>query len=69
MRKLILVVILVLPIYGALAQSSTPRVDAPEYAARRARLAKEIGPNAMLVVFSAKLADPQRRSGMAVPAE
>lgn len=60
MRKLILVVILVLPIHGAFAQSSTPRVDASEYAARRARLAKEIGPNAMLVVFSPKR---QIRSG------
>src|SRR5581483_2316463 len=29
-------------------------VPAAEYQARRARLAKEIGPNAMLIVFSAK---------------
>src|SRR5437870_5172799 len=29
-------------------------VPAAEYQARRARLAKEIGPNAMLIIFSAK---------------
>jgi Xaa-Pro aminopeptidase len=60
MKKLILAVILVLSIHGALAQGSAPRIDASEYAARRARLAKEIGPNAMLVVFSPK---QQIRSG------
>jgi len=40
----------------SLAATSAFAIDAAEFAARRARLAKEIGPNAMLVVFSAKTA-------------
>jgi Xaa-Pro aminopeptidase len=40
--------------------SAPPHIDPSEYAARRARLAKEIGPNAILVAFSPKL---QIRSG------
>ena len=60
MRKLILVVILIVSIRGASAQGLTPRIDASEYTARRVRLAKEIGPNAILVVFSPK---QQIRSG------
>jgi Xaa-Pro aminopeptidase len=60
MKKLIPAVIVVLSIHALYAQSSGPRIDASEYAARRARLAKEIGPNGMLVVFSPKL---QFRSG------
>src|SRR5205809_932643 len=39
-----------------LIASSLFAIDAAEFAARRARLAKEIGPAAMLVVFSAKAA-------------
>src|SRR5947207_8751898 len=35
-------------------------IEPAEFAARRARLAKELGPNAMLVVFSAK---PSIRNG------
>src|SRR5207247_2119585 len=38
----------------SLAATSAFAIDAAEFAARRARLAKELGPNAMLVVFSAK---------------
>src|SRR2546430_12027341 len=44
-RALILLSLLTTTAYG---------IDAAEFAARRARLAKELGPNAMLVVFSAK---------------
>jgi Xaa-Pro aminopeptidase len=40
----------------SLAATSAFAIDAAEFATRRARLAKEIGPNAMLVVFSAKTA-------------
>src|SRR2546430_17481526 len=50
-RALILLSLLTTTAYG---------IDAAEFAARRARLAKEIGPNAMLVVFSAK---PAIRNG------
>ena len=38
----------------SLAATSAFAIDAAEFAARRARLAKELGPNAMLVVFSAR---------------
>src|SRR5436190_13153097 len=43
-----------------LAATSAFAIDAAEFAARRARLAKELGPNAMLVVFSAR---PAVRNG------
>src|SRR5882762_10197238 len=38
----------------SLAATSAFAIDAAEFAARRARLAKELGPNAILVVFSAR---------------
>jgi Xaa-Pro aminopeptidase len=44
----------------SIAATSAFAIDAAEFAARRARLAKELGPNAMLVVFSAK---PAIRNG------
>ena len=44
----------------SLAATSAFAIDTAEFAARRARLAKELGPNAMLVVFSAK---PAIRNG------
>src|SRR5204862_7264098 len=44
----------------SLAATSAFAIDAAEFAARRARLAKELGPNAMLVVFSAR---PAIRNG------
>lgn len=60
MRKLITLIALISA--GSLFAQTSPKptIDASEYAARRARLAKEIGPNAILVLFSAKL---QIRSG------
>src|SRR5258706_9847680 len=59
MRKLILLLLVILSAGFAFGQPS-PGIDASEYAARRARLAKEIGPNAILVAFSPK---QQIRSG------
>jgi Xaa-Pro aminopeptidase len=59
MRKLILLLLVIHSAGFAFGQSG-PRIDATEYAARRARLAKEIGPNGLLVVFSPK---QQIRSG------
>lgn len=58
MRKLVIAALLVaaVPLLG----QQKPVVDASEYAARRARLAKEIGPNGMLVLFSPR---QQIRSG------
>jgi Xaa-Pro aminopeptidase len=47
MKRLLLVLLL-------FAATSAFAIDAAEFAARRARLAKELGPNAMLVVFSAR---------------
>jgi len=58
MRRMITVLLALLAAAPLLAQK--PAVDAAEYAARRARVAKEIGPNGMLVLFSPKL---QIRSG------
>jgi Xaa-Pro aminopeptidase len=55
---MIMVLLALLAAAPLLAQK--PTVDAAEYAARRARVAKEIGPNGMLVLFSPKL---QIRSG------
>ena len=61
MRRLITILLALVSAASLFAQTSTkPSIDASEYAARRARLAKEIGPNAILVLFSAKL---QIRSG------
>lgn len=61
MRRLITLLIAFLAAASLFAQTSVkPAIDASEYAARRARLAKEIGPNGMLVLFSPKL---QIRSG------
>src|SRR5258706_3044298 len=59
MRKLILLLLVILSAGFAFGQPS-PGIDASEYAARRARLAKEIGPNAILVAFPPK---QQIRSG------
>ena len=67
MRRLMTVLLALLAAAPLLAQK--PTIDASEYAARRARLAKEIGPNAILVALFAEAADSQRRSGVAVPAE
>jgi len=58
MRRLIFLLI-ALSAGSAFAQAK-PAIDASEYAARRARLAKEIGPNAIFVAFSPK---EQIRSG------
>jgi Xaa-Pro aminopeptidase len=58
MRRLMTILIALLAAVPLLAQK--PTIDASEYAARRARLAKEIGPNAIFVAFSPKL---QIRSG------
>ncbi|HEV7573000.1 MAG TPA: aminopeptidase P N-terminal domain-containing protein [Thermoanaerobaculia bacterium] len=58
MRRLITVLLALLFATTLLAQK--PTIDASEYAARRARLAKEIGANAIFVAFSPKL---QIRSG------
>lgn len=59
--RLITFIVTLLATGSLFAQASAkPSIDASEYAARRARLAKEIGPNALLVVFSAK---QQIRSG------
>src|SRR5882724_5099394 len=59
MRKLILLLLVILFAGFAFGQTK-PGIDASEYAARRARLAKEIGSSAILVVFSPK---QQIRSG------
>ncbi len=58
MRRLTTILLALLAAVPLLAQK--PTIDASEYAARRARLAKEIGPNAIFVAFSPKL---QIRSG------
>ncbi len=51
-----MVLIALLATMPLLAQTTAkPAIAASEYAARRARLAKEIGPNALLVIFSPKL--------------
>lgn len=61
MRRLITILLALVSAGSLFAQTSTkPSIDASEYAARRARVAKEIGPNSMLVLFSPKL---QIRSG------
>ncbi len=61
MRKLFLL-LLAAAVAGSLSAQTIPIpvIDASEYAARRARLAKELGPNAIFVAFSPKL---QIRSG------
>ena len=59
MRRLIFLLIAILAAGFAFGQTK-PTIDASEYAARRTRLAKEIGPNAILVAFSPK---QQIRSG------
>jgi Xaa-Pro aminopeptidase len=59
MRRLI-VVLLSLAVSTSLLAQAKPSIDASEYAARRARLAKQIGPNAIFVAFSPK---QQIRSG------
>ena len=53
MRRMMTVLLALLRGVPLFAQK--PTVDSSEYAARRARLAKEIGPNGMLVLFSPKL--------------
>ncbi|HXA17766.1 MAG TPA: Xaa-Pro aminopeptidase [Thermoanaerobaculia bacterium] len=61
MRRSITLLIVVLSAGYLFGQTiAKPAIDPSEYAARRARLAKEIGPNAMIVLFSSKL---QIRSG------
>ena len=61
MRRSIIFLVVVLSAGYLLGQTVTrPAIDPSEYAARRARVAKEIGPNGMLVLFSPKL---QIRSG------
>jgi Xaa-Pro aminopeptidase len=61
MRRLLPLLLAVIAVGPLCAQSSTrPSIDASEYAARRARLAREIGPNAIFVAFSPK---EQIRSG------
>lgn len=61
MRRLIILLVAFTVASSLLAQANTkPTIDASEYAARRARLAKAIGPNAILVAFSPK---QQTRSG------
>jgi Xaa-Pro aminopeptidase len=52
--------VLIAIIAAAPLLAQKPTIDASEYAARRARLAKAIGPNAIFVAFSPKL---QIRSG------
>src|SRR5437588_2595993 len=58
MRRSMIVLLALLAAAPLLAQH--PTIDASEYAARRARLAKEIGPNGILILFSPK---QQIRSG------
>jgi Xaa-Pro aminopeptidase len=58
MTRLMMVLLTLLAAAPLFAQH--PTIDASEYAARRARLAKEIGPNAIFVAFSPK---QQIRSG------
>jgi Xaa-Pro aminopeptidase len=62
MRNLFLVLLIVACVPGSLSAQWIPKpgIDASEYAARRARLAREIGPNAIFVAFSPKM---QIRSG------
>ena len=66
MRRMMTVLIALLAAVPLLAQK--PTIDASEYAARRARLAKEIGPNAIFVAFSPKL-QIRARDGYFSPAE
>src|SRR5437588_11870348 len=58
MRRSMMILLALLAAVPLIAQK--PAIDASEYAARRARLAKEIGPNAIFVAFSPRL---QIRSG------
>src|SRR4051812_46239733 len=58
MRRMITFLIAILAAAQLAAQK--PTIDAAEYAARRARLAKQIGPNGIFVAFSPK---QQIRSG------
>src|SRR5258705_385379 len=58
LKTLVIVLIVATPLLAQAA--SRPVIDASEYAARRARLAKEIGPDTIFVAFSPKL---QIRSG------
>jgi Xaa-Pro aminopeptidase len=61
MRRSIILLLVFLSAGYLFGQTVTkPAIDPSEYAARRARVAKEIGPNGMLVLFSPKL---QIRSG------
>ncbi|HEX9160376.1 MAG TPA: aminopeptidase P N-terminal domain-containing protein, partial [Thermoanaerobaculia bacterium] len=50
----------VIAVLAMAVASSLAAADAPEFAARRAQLAKELGPNAMLVLFSPR---PAIRNG------